>query len=246
MRGRMVRIPHQGGESDVMRCLASCKRRSCVHTARRRAVHTQSRGHPRRLTSAELSRKMDKHRRCSLPCWRPEYRKGSSGEATEAWLCALTAFEVARRLADEDDPQSGDVSVKIEAGIQRFGSLEQKVERVQIACCDQSEFLAYYVPAGDPDLCAPAVICISREEETGATLLGRLFIGRGTSVLVVSHDDVSNHWRGQSETLLSCCLDYLSGRPEVDATRIGVYGKGLSAALGACPYNGLRIKRGGF
>ncbi|MGY4447384.1 hypothetical protein ACVWZR_002044 [Bradyrhizobium sp. i1.3.1] len=160
--------------------------------------------------------------------------KGTFKEATEAWLCALTAFEVARRLVDEDDPRSGDVSAKIEAGIQSFGSLEQKVERVRIACCDQSEFLVYYVPAGGPNLCAPAVICISREEETGATLLGRLLpvvIGRGMSVLVVSHDDVSNRWRGQSEALLSCCLDYLSVRPDVDATRIGVYGEGLSAVL---------------
>ncbi|WP_156436290.1 alpha/beta hydrolase family protein [Bradyrhizobium pachyrhizi] len=123
---------------------------------------------------------------------------------------------------------------KIEASIQRFGSLEQKVERVQIACSDQAELLAYYVPVAGREFCAPAVICISREDETAATLLGRLLpavAGRGISVLVVSHDDVSNHWRGQSEMLLSSCLDYLLVRPEVDITRIGIYGDGLSAAL---------------
>lgn len=160
--------------------------------------------------------------------------EGAFAEATEAWLCALTAFEVARRLLNADDPQSGDVSAKIEAGIQRYGSLEQTLERVEIACCDQVGFLAYYLPAGGAVLCTPAVICISREEETAATLLGRLLpvvIGRGISLLVVSHDDVSNRWRGQSETLLSCCLDCLSVRPDVDATRIGVYGEGLSAVL---------------
>ncbi|MDE5458962.1 alpha/beta hydrolase [Bradyrhizobium sp. CSA112] len=162
-------------------------------------------------------------------------KKKAFDEATEAWLCALTAFEVARRLAEEDDPQSGDLSAKVEASVQRFGlSLEQRLERVQIPCCDEAEILAYYLPADCSDLCAPAVICISREQETVATLFGRLLpvvIGGGLSVLVISHDDVSNHWRGQSEMLLSCCLDYLSARPEVDASRIGVYGEGLSAVL---------------
>jgi hypothetical protein len=162
-------------------------------------------------------------------------KKRAFDEAAEAWLCALTAFEVARRLVDEDDPQSRDISAKVEAHIESFGSsLKQKVERGQIACCDQTEFPAYYLPAGSPDLCAPAVICISSEQEAGATLLGRLLpvvLGRGISVLVVSHDDVSNHSPGQSEMLLSCCLDHLSSRPGIDAGRIGIYGDGLSAVL---------------
>ncbi|MCK1516088.1 alpha/beta hydrolase [Bradyrhizobium sp. 190] len=159
-------------------------------------------------------------------------RTGAFEEATEAWLCGLTAFEVARRLVDDGDPQVGAVSAKIEAGIQRLGlSLEQKAERVKIPCWDQFEFFAYYLPAGGS--CAPAVICISKEEETGARLLGRLLpvvIGRGISVLVVSYDEISDRSYGQSE-VLSCCLDYLSFRPEVDAGRIGVYGEGMSAVL---------------
>ncbi|UPJ47860.1 alpha/beta hydrolase [Bradyrhizobium sp. 200] len=162
-------------------------------------------------------------------------RSGALHEAIEAWLCALTAFEVARRLVDEDDQQSADASARLEAGIQRFElSLEQKVERVQIECCDQTEFLAYYLPAGSPDLCAPAVICISGEQESGTTLLGRLLpvvFGRGISLLVISHDDISNCSRSPSDIVLSCCLDYLSARSDVDGTRIGVYGEGFSAVL---------------
>lgn len=159
--------------------------------------------------------------------------KGAFDEATEAWLCALTAFEVARRLVDEDDPDSGDVSAKVNRGIQRFGSLGQKVEREKVACDDDGHLLAYYLPSGRPDLRAPAVICISREEETGAALLGRLLpvvVGRGVSVLVISHDDLSSQCRGQTNITLSCCLDYLSARPDVDGSRIGVYGEGVSAA----------------
>ncbi|EIG61375.1 alpha/beta hydrolase [Bradyrhizobium sp. WSM1253] len=162
-------------------------------------------------------------------------KNGAVDEATEAWLCALTAFEVARRLVDEDDTRSEDLSSKVVMGIQRLkSSLVRQIEQVTIAPCDQIELLAYYLPAGDPDAPAPAIICISMENETGATLLGRLLpvvIGRGMSVLVISHDDIPHRSRSQSEALLSCCLDYLSVRPDVDAARIGVFGEGLSAAL---------------
>ncbi|WP_407169105.1 alpha/beta hydrolase family protein [Bradyrhizobium sp. ORS 111] len=155
--------------------------------------------------------------------------------ATEAWLCGLTAFEMARRLVDDDDPKSGDISARVATDIQRFGlSLRQKLERVQIACDDQIEFPAYYLSAGNPEICAPAVICISGEQETGVRLLGRLLpavTGRGMSILVISHDDVSTRLGVQPDMLLSCCLDYVSAQPDTDATRVGVYGEGLSAAL---------------
>ncbi|MGY4281577.1 hypothetical protein ACVWXO_000797 [Bradyrhizobium sp. LM2.7] len=176
---------------------------------------------------------MDKHWRFSLPIRRPECQTGAFDAAAESWLCALSAFEVARRLVEEDDPQTGDVLAKLEAGISNFGSLEHRVRRVQIAPWDGCKLAAYYVSARRPGLCAPAVICISREDETGAMLLGRLLpvIGsRGMAALVVAHDDVSTSRHGQSD-ILSSCLDYLSARQEVDACRIGIYGEGLSAAL---------------
>lgn len=159
--------------------------------------------------------------------------EGAFDGATEAWLSALTAFEVARRL-DEEGRQDDDVSGKVEAGIQRLGCLGLGLERVQIAGGEQGEFQAYYFAASGSELRSPAVICITSEDETGTTLLGRILpvvAARGLSILVVSHDDVSNHWRGRAQTSLSCCLDYLSGRADVDPPRIGVYGEGLSAVL---------------
>lgn len=162
-------------------------------------------------------------------------REGAFDEAAQAWLCALTAFEVAGRLAvGEDGSRNGSVLAKVEAGIQSFESLDQKIERVHISCCDQPEYVSYYVAGGHPDRRSPAVICISREEEPAARLLGRLLpvvIGRNMSVLVVSHEEISNHSSCKPEMLLSCCLDYVSTRPEVDSARIGIYGEGLSAAL---------------
>ncbi|MGY3146438.1 hypothetical protein ACVWYQ_003437 [Bradyrhizobium sp. USDA 3397] len=66
------------------------------------------------------------------------------------------------------------------------------------------------------------------------TLLGRLLpvvIGLGMSLVVVSHENIANHARGGSEIVLSHCLDHLSVRPDVDSSRIGIYGDGLSASL---------------
>ncbi|MCK1727582.1 hypothetical protein [Bradyrhizobium sp. 142] len=159
--------------------------------------------------------------------------RGAFDAEAEAWLCALTAYEVARRLVEEDDPQAAHVSAKLEAGISNFGSLEERLRRVDIVSWDERKLPAYYVPAGGPKLCTPAVICISREDETGTMLLGRLLpviAGRGMAALVVAYDDVSDSRLGQLE-ILSSCLDYLSARPEVDASRLGIYGEGLSAAL---------------
>ncbi|OSI68665.1 hypothetical protein BSZ22_21175 [Bradyrhizobium canariense] len=122
---------------------------------------------------------------------------------------------------------------KLEAVISNFGSLEQRVRRVEISSWDEQKLPAYYVSGGGPDLCTAAVICISGEDETGAMLLGRLLpviASRSMAALILAFDDISASRHGQSE-ILSSCLDYLSAHPEVDASRIGIYGEGLSAAL---------------
>ncbi|MDA9390451.1 hypothetical protein WN73_07025 [Bradyrhizobium sp. CCBAU 45394] len=160
-------------------------------------------------------------------------REGKVDEAAKAWLCALTAFEIAKRLAREQTVQGEAVSAKIGSAIETFGSLKQRIERVQIECYDQSAIQAHYLPPDDSSR-APAIICISAEDETSTTLLGRLLPAaahRGMSVLAVTYDDVSDNRSGLSNEILSCCLDYLSTRDDVDATRIGVYGDGMAAAL---------------
>ncbi|MCP3380444.1 hypothetical protein NLM31_08715 [Bradyrhizobium sp. CCGUVB4N] len=47
----------------------------------------------------------------------------------------------------------------------------------------------------------------------------------------MANSDVSNTRRGQSDMFLSCCVDYLSSRSDIDAARIGIYGDGSSAAM---------------
>lgn len=158
------------------------------------------------------------HRRGAAPqrSWRiwidAKRREGKIDEAAKAWLCALTAFEIAKRLAGEQAVLGEDVSSKIGSAIETFGSLKQRIERVQIECYDQSAIEAHYLPS-DGYSRAPAIICISAEDETSTKLLGRLLPAaahRGMSVLAVTYDDVSDNQRGHSSEVLSCCLDYLS------------------------------------
>lgn len=159
-------------------------------------------------------------------------QKGAFEKAIEAWLCGLTAFELAKRLVGEEDQETRDISAKIEAGVHLGISLQQKLERVQIDWCDEFPLAAYYLRAGASGTSFPAVLCISREEEPAAMLLGRLLpvvAGRSISLLVVSYDDVSKEHRSGPEIFLSGCLDYLLTRPDVDARRIGIFGEGLSA-----------------
>ncbi|WP_354142305.1 hypothetical protein [Bradyrhizobium sp. RT11b] len=160
--------------------------------------------------------------------------EGAIDKARDACLCALTAFEVARRLVDPDSSEIERVSANIEAGVQRVGStLEQKLEKVLVEYWDQSELPGYYLSSSAP-AAAPAVICISKEDEPVSTLMGRLLpliIGRNVAILAVSHEDVSSHSSASSKLLLSSCLDFLSGQAKVDANRIGVYGEGLSASI---------------
>ncbi|WIW50120.1 hypothetical protein ML401_37050 (plasmid) [Bradyrhizobium sp. 62B] len=157
---------------------------------------------------------------------------GYRNEAASAWLCALTTWEVAKRLLNLDSSDDEEVAARIDATVWKFHSLEQKIQHVKIECYDHYEIAALYLSGRSAN--TPAVICISGDGETATMLLGRLLpvvVDRGISVLVVTHDEVSRRQRGESDMLLSACLDYLSARSDVDARRIGVYGDGISAAL---------------
>lgn len=159
--------------------------------------------------------------------------RGNSDEATEAWLCALTAYEVARRLITESD-QLGMVVAGIERCIRRLElSVANRIERVRIGDGEPPELEALYLRSGS-GLQKQTVICISTEQEPGAILLGRLLpatFNRKLSLLIISHDDLLHGSRHEVNMQLSSCLEYLSARPDVDPDRIGVYGDGVSSAL---------------
>ena len=153
--------------------------------------------------------------------------------AGEFWLCALTAFEVARQLADPENSSSGVLADRIEGSL---GSLRScapdRVERVEIEFFEREHFAGYFLRAARREQPAPAVIFISDEESSAGSIVGRLLPAvndRNLSVLVVSGDDASKHRLFKPEAFLASWLDYLEGRADVDAGRIAVSGERMAA-----------------
>jgi hypothetical protein len=168
-------------------------------------------------------------------CFQADLRmaSGALDQASEALLCALTAFELARQLLDESSSTRGEITSKIEACAQRFGQCRRRpAEWVRIGCSDQWGFSALFLPADGPERSAPSVICISEDDEAIEALVGKLLPGladSGLSMLVVSGADISSHPVFQRDLLLGFCLDYLVGRADVDGDRIAVYGEKFAA-----------------
>lgn len=144
------------------------------------------------------------------------------------------------RLMSPNDPRQTEIAAKMRTRhFVRRGNPPGEV--VDVACFDDKPLRAHFLPcyrAAEP---APTVICIGDEQESMDVLLGRLLpaaADKGMSLLLVEMSDIQDHPPGKpletgtitSELRLSCCVDYLVSRADVDAGRIAVHGNGLAAS----------------
>ncbi|MGV7212010.1 alpha/beta hydrolase family protein [Bradyrhizobium sp. UFLA05-112] len=157
--------------------------------------------------------------------------------ASEFWLCALTAFEVARQLACPENSSGVVLADRIEGS---FRSLEScapdRVQRVEIEFFERVLLAGYFLPAARRERPAPAVIFISDEESSAESIASRLLPAvndRNMSVLVVSGDDASKHRLFKPEAFLASWLNHLECRADVDAGRIAVSGERMAAGYAA-------------
>ncbi|MCK1655151.1 alpha/beta hydrolase [Bradyrhizobium sp. 149] len=154
--------------------------------------------------------------------------------AREAWLCSLTAFEVARRLSCPSDLASTDLAGKIDVGLTGFeDDAGPAIERVEIDGFDQGALSGLFLPAfRHGGSSAPAVICVGDEEVTMGATMSRLLpvsLCRNMSLLLVNTCNSSVPRRFKLEHVLQCWVDYLEARPDVDSRRIAVHGEGTGA-----------------
>lgn len=157
--------------------------------------------------------------------------------ASELWLCALTAFEVARQLAGPENSSSVALADRIEVSLASLKSCApHRVERVEIEFFEREHLAGYFLPAARCEQPTPAVIFISDEESSAESIVSRLLPAvndRNLSVLVVSGDDASKHRLLKPEAVLASWLDYLESRADVDAGRIAASGERMAAGYAA-------------
>lgn len=154
--------------------------------------------------------------------------------AREAWLCSLTAFEVARSLSHHEDPAGVCLADKVDLSLSRFETyLGKSIERVEIDGLDQGPLAGFFLPARRHGSAAPAIICVADAEVTLGAMARRLLpaaVGRDISLLLVDTSKASVRRRLKPEHILGCWLDYLEARPDVDSQRIAIYGEGAGAS----------------
>ena len=159
---------------------------------------------------------------------------GSAYVVGESYLCALTAFEVARSLSYLEDPASIDLADKIGPSLSKLEDCFAKpIERVRIDCFDQGTLEGLFLPAVCAESSAPAIICVGDEGGTLGSMVRRMLpasIGRGVSLLLIDGRNASAFRSSKPEHGLGCWLDHLDGRPDVDTNRIAVYGEGAGAS----------------
>lgn len=153
--------------------------------------------------------------------------------AREAWLCALTAFEVARILSCPGDIESADLADKVDLSLKGWEhNAGSAVERVTIDCFDEGTLTGFFLPVFRHGPSAPAVICLCDGEDTLGSMMSRLLAAsprRNMSLLLVDARNSSVRRAFKPEHRLQCWLDYLEARPDVDAQRIAIYGEGAGA-----------------
>jgi hypothetical protein len=158
---------------------------------------------------------------------------GSVQIAREAWLCSLTAFEVARTLSCPGDLESADLAERADISLRGFeNDAGPAIERLKIDCFDQEALAGFFLPASRQGPSAPALICVSDEEITLGSMMSRLApasLYRNMSLLLIDSSNSSVRRPFKPEHVLQCWLDHLEARPDVDPRRIAIYGEGAGA-----------------
>jgi hypothetical protein len=192
------------------------------------------------LSVAELAR--ETHRQLWLSDWlrvaedywtSAEFARANGADriAREAWMCSLTAFEVARNLSSPGD--LGDLADKVELSVRSFSDeADPAIERVELEGFDHAALTGYFLPALRHGPSAPAVICIADENITLASMMSRLLpasLRRKMSLLLVDAENSPAPRLLKPQHILQCWMDYLDARPDVDSQRIAIYGEGTGA-----------------
>lgn len=166
---------------------------------------------------------------------------GNTHSARSNWLRASNYYRTSEVFLKLDDARRGAVLDRMRACSHLFVThLTPRGEAVRIPCFEGGFIDAYFLRAPAADARAPVVICVGGpghfKDEYLHTLL-RQAHARGLSLLLVDlpGQGAAPRSRGlvryEIETAVSCCVDYLAARGDVDDRRIAIFGNSLGAAF---------------
>lgn len=166
---------------------------------------------------------------------------GNIPSARSNWLRASNYYRTSEVFLKLDDVRRGEALEQMRTCSHRVVTHQpQGGELVRIPCFESGYVEAYYLPAPGSDSRKPAVVCVGGpghfKDEHLHTLL-RQAHARGLSLLLAdlpgqgASPRIKGLVRYEIETAISCCVDYLIARGDVDERRIAIFGDGLGAAF---------------
>jgi len=166
---------------------------------------------------------------------------GNLRSACSNWLRASNYYRTSEVFLKLDDGRRAAVLEKMRACSHLFVIHQSPGgERVRIPCFEGGFVEAYFLRAPGPELRKPVVVCVGGQghfKDGHLHTLQRQAHARGLSLLLIDlpgqgaspRNKVSV--RFEVETAISCCVDYLVGRDDIDERRIAIFGDGLGAAF---------------
>ncbi|MDB5551850.1 MAG: hypothetical protein JWL86_1834 [Rhizobium sp.] len=169
-------------------------------------------------------------------------QQGNTNTAQSNWLRASNYYRTAEQFLIIDDRRRGHTLEQMQKCSHLYLSyLVPKGEVIQIPGPDGSLMQGYFLLAPGAAAQTPVVVCIGGPDhlkEEHLYKMPRHAHARKLSLLVVDLPGQGGSPRGDHrvgpndvETSISCWVDYLASRGEVDPERIAIFGEGLGAAF---------------
>jgi dienelactone hydrolase len=169
-------------------------------------------------------------------------RQGNTNTAQGNWLRASNYYRTAELFLSIDDRRRGPILEQMQICAHRYlGYLAPKGEIVQIPGPDDGLMEGYFLRAPGAAPRTPVVICIGGPDhlkEQHLYKMPRHAHARKLSLLVAGLPGQEICPRGNNvvgrndiETSISCWLDYLASRGDVDVERIAIFGDSLGASF---------------
>ena len=153
--------------------------------------------------------------------------KGNRDGARSEYLLAKTYYAIGR-FPGEITPLKAEVSEDCARAYRKAcRDLEPPLEVVEIACEGRTVRAHFRAPRAAPPVPAVLIMCGADVFKEDRGWAGEMAIDNGLASLVMDGPATGENpfpWDPASVTAWMAAIDYLAGRPEVDAARIGAFG----------------------